>query len=72
MKFNTEITKSVERPEKELTQKEYILAFIKIVTNPLSMMNKYFADNFSYGTPPAHLNNIINSDMNNVTAIDFV
>lgn len=72
LKFNGDISKAQTRLQEELTLKEYFLSIIKTMTNPVSILHKFFVDNFSYYQPPVHMNNIVNAEMNNVEAIDFV
>ena len=52
---------------------EKVLASIKILSNIVSLHNKVVYENQLHIRPPAeHVNNILNPNMNNLMAIDYV
>ena len=61
-----------ERPRQEVTIKDRVFAFFKVLFNLVSINNKVFYENQHHIKCPAgYLNNLLNSNMNNAMSLDY-
>ena len=71
LKFTGQSSKVSKRPNERTNLKDKILTNFKVLGNFVSVHNKVFYEDQRHMPPPAdYLNNLLNPNMNEVTAID--
>ena len=72
LKYHGSPNEIANKPRVPTTPYERLLANIKLAISVVSFVLKYLFENLLHLPPPAeHLNNLLNSKMNNLTAIDY-
>ena len=72
LKYNGCPNEIAKKPNSPTSPYERLLANCKLAMSVVSFVLKYFFESLLHLPPPAeHLNNLLNSKMNNFTAIDY-